>query len=328
MSFAPAEDDQALANNWAQMHTQVGANVPAEDYEAPSFGEGITPSTYEVKTNADEAAMKAMEDDLAARKQGMGADSLWEANKDSYADGGEVEGYATKGAVKGQKQYKQPIGPQDRPWERWVPSGYNSHEEVPIVNPQDLVGKRVGSLLADLTRAGGYYSGIDSSKIQNPEPMLGGPGYPLLPENQKYGLGWAVQGKGKGTAKLNKDFDYIAVHAMNPNSHLSNASMSNAVAKTMQAYMRDGRLSPDAVSKINDLIRSGAVNKKGEINTKHQSLQDFPGFDHPEIQRFMKDMSFESRLKMYNILGQAKAEKLGAPSIEKIRRDTLELARV
>ena len=253
------------------------------------------------------------------------------------ARGGDVEGYATKGAVAGQKQYKQPFGPfqkgqlvsseaagpQDRPWERWVPSGYNSHEEVPIVNPQDLVGKRVGSLLADLTRAGGYYSGIDSSKIQNPEPMLGGPGYPLLPENQKHGLGWAVQGKGKGTAKLNKDFDYIAVHAMNPNSHLSNASMSNAVAKTMQAYVRDNRLSPDAVSKINDLIRSGAVNKKGEIDAKHQSLQDFPGFDHPEIQKFMKDMNFESRLKMYDILGQAKAEKLGAPSIEKIRRDTL-----
>jgi len=91
LSFAPAEDDQALANNWAQMHTQVGANVPAEDYEAPSFGEGITPSSYEVKPNADEAAMKAMEDDLAAHKQGMGADSLWEANKDSYADGGEVD---------------------------------------------------------------------------------------------------------------------------------------------------------------------------------------------------------------------------------------------
>ncbi len=90
LSFAPAEDDQTLANNWAQMHTQVGANVPAEDYEAPSFGEGITPSSYEVKPNADEAAMKAMEDDLAAHKQGMGADSLWEANKDSYADGGEV----------------------------------------------------------------------------------------------------------------------------------------------------------------------------------------------------------------------------------------------
>jgi len=65
--------------------------APAEDYEAPSFGEGITPSSYEVKPNADEAAMKAMEDDLAAREKGMGADSLWEANKDSYADGGEVD---------------------------------------------------------------------------------------------------------------------------------------------------------------------------------------------------------------------------------------------
>jgi len=70
---------------------QVNANVPAEDYEAPSFGEGITPSSYEVKPNATNADIDAMQKDLEARKLGMGAGSLWEANKDSYADGGEVD---------------------------------------------------------------------------------------------------------------------------------------------------------------------------------------------------------------------------------------------
>ena len=247
------------------------------------------------------------------------------------ARGGDVEGYATKGAVTKPTQYNQPfgpfqkgklvsqekIGPQDRPWERWVPAGYASHDDVPIINPQDLIGKRVGSLLADLTRAGGYYSGIDSSRVDKPEPMLGGPGYPILPESQKHGLAWAVQGKGKGSAKLNKDFDYIAVHAMNPDSHLSNASMSNAVAKTIQAYMRDQRMTPDAVKQLNGLVKGAAQ------NPKHKQLAKFPGFEHPEIQKFMKNMNFEDRLKMYDVLGQAKAQSLGAPSIEKIRRDTL-----
>ena len=109
MPSAPAKDDQTLANNWAQF----GANVPAKDYEAPSFGEGITPSSYEVKPNATNADIDAMQKELAERKLGWGADSLWEANKDSYADGGEVD-HEPINAYHGSPHYIGEEGFQDK----------------------------------------------------------------------------------------------------------------------------------------------------------------------------------------------------------------------
>ena len=66
--------------------------------------------------------------------------------------------------------------------------------EIPRIVPKDLLGARVITTVADLTRAGGYYTGIDASKIDVPEPMMGGPGYPLLKSSQEAGMAWAVQG--------------------------------------------------------------------------------------------------------------------------------------
>jgi hypothetical protein len=213
--------------------------------------------------------------------------------------------------------HDKPLKPIKNPWESWKPTQYKSFEDLPVINPQDLVGKRVGSLLADLTRAGGHYSGIDSSQIENPEVMMGGPSYGILPESQLHKLAWAVQGKGKGTAKLNKNADYIAVHAMNQDSHLSNASMSNSVAKTIQAYLRDGRISPENIQNLNEMIRAGGKSKEG------RGLETFPGLEHPDVGGAIKNLTFEARKKMFQTLDTAKAQKLGAPSVSKITRSTL-----
>jgi hypothetical protein len=205
-----------------------------------------------------------------------------------------------------------------KPWDAWKNTNYQSWDDVPTINPQELVGKRVGSLLADLTRATGNFTGIDSSQLADPEPMLGGPGYPLRPETQKHKLGWAVQGKGKGTAKLNKDFDYIAVHAMNPDSHLSNASLSNSIIKNMLSYVRDKRLTPENIAAINNLVKTPSEDEK------LSQLQEFPGFEHPNVMPYMKGLNFESRKRVAQILSQNEAAAQGAPNVDKITRNTLD----
>lgn len=207
--------------------------------------------------------------------------------------------------------------PSVKPWESWQPTQYKTYNDLPIINPQDLVGKRVGSLMADLTRAGGHYSGIDSSRLDNPEVMMGGPGYGVLPESQLKKLAWAVQGKGAGTAKLNKNSDYIAVHAMNQDSHLSNASMANSVAKTIQAYLRDNRVPKENLQSLNNLIRNGAKSKE------EKGLENFSGLEHPDAPKEIKKMTFEARRKMFQILDTVPAQNLGAPNINKIARATL-----
>lgn len=244
--------------------------------------------------------------------------------------GGDVEGYATKGAVtdpleiaKGVKPAKRvkaqsQVNTASNPWESWPTTNYQSWDDVPIIDPQDLVGKKVGSLLADLTRAGGHFSGIDSSKLSKPEPMYGGPGYSLLPSSQLNKLGWAVQGKGRGTAKLNKGSDYIAVHAMNQNSHLSNTSLVNSIIGNLQAYVRDKRITPEAMQQLDSLI------KKPSNNKELKKLQNFPGFNDPNISSYLHSIGFPARLQIAKYLGSAKAEKLGAPSVDKIQRDTLD----
>jgi hypothetical protein len=205
-----------------------------------------------------------------------------------------------------------------KPWENWTPTNYKSWDDVPIINPQELVGKRIGSLEADLTRAGGQYTGIDQSQIENPEPMLGGPGYPLMDESQKHKLGWAVQGKGKGTQKLNKDFDYIAVHAMKDDAHRSNTSIVNSVLGTMKAYVRDKRIAPEGLETLKNLI------SKPSKDVELKQLENFPGFDSPELDQYIHSLGFKPRSALVDRLWSAAAEKTGSPQIAKILRDTLD----
>jgi len=198
------------------------------------------------------------------------------------------------------------------------PVQYKSWADVPTINPQDLVGKRVFPIFADLTKAGSAFTGIDASQLSKPEQLYGGPGYPLLPESQEKGLAWAVEGKGRGSAKIRKDADYVVVSSMMPHSHQSNASFSNALMKNMDAYVRDKRLAPEDIQKIDDMIRRPTEQKE------LQGLQEFPGFAHPEAENFLRGISFEQRKRISNVLASKEAQALGAPNIDKITRETLD----
>lgn len=198
------------------------------------------------------------------------------------------------------------------------PVQYKSWADVPTINPQDLVGKRVFPIFADLTKAGSAFTGIDASQLSKPEQLYGGPGYPLLPESQEKGLAWAVEGKGRGSAKIRKDADYVVVSSMMPHSHQSNASFSNALMKNMDAYVRDKRLAPEDIQQIDDMIRRPTEQKE------LQGLQEFPGFAHPEAENFLRGISFEQRKRISNVLASKEAQALGAPNIDKITRETLD----
>jgi hypothetical protein len=191
-------------------------------------------------------------------------------------------------------------------------------DSIPTIDPQMLVGKKVFPIFADLTKAGGAYSGIDSSQLKKPEEMFGGPGYPLLPESKQHGLAWAVEGKGRGSAKIRKDADYVIVHAMDQTTHQSNASFSNALMKTMKQYVQNNRLNPEVVQQIDDMIRRPTDQKE------LQDLKNFPGFGHKNAENFLRGLSFEARLRVARALESSEAQNLGAPNIDKITRATLD----
>jgi len=223
------------------------------------------------------------------------------------ADGGGVLGLA--------KSVKPVSGYAKGGRKKSVPFNWN---DIPDINPQDLVGKKVFPIFADLTKAGDPYTGIDSSKLKKPEGMFGGPGYPLLPESRKHGLAWAVEGKGRGSSKIRKDADYVIVHAMEQTSHQSNASFANSLMKTMKQYVDDNRFNPEAVQQIDDMVRRPTEQKE------LQSLKNFPGFGHKNAENFLRKLSFEARLRVARVLESTEAQNLGAPNIDKITRATLD----
>ena len=180
----------------------------------------------------------------------------------------------------------------------------------------DLKGKKIFPIVADLTKAGGTFEGIDSSKLDIPELLQGGPEFPNLKGSREAGVVWAVQGKGKGTQKLSKDADYGLVVAMNNDSHRTNATFVNSVLGNTLAYVRDGRIAPQNLDQLNNLIRSGTDQKM------LAKLKEWPGFESPDAPEFIKSLTFEQRKRLSDVVGSSRGQALGAPNIDKLIRQT------
>ena len=180
----------------------------------------------------------------------------------------------------------------------------------------NLEGKKIFPIVADLTGAGRAFEGIDASKLDEPEILQGGPEFPNLAGSRKAEVVWAVQGKGMGTKKLQKDADYGLVVAMNPDSHRSNATFVNSIVGNTLAYVRDGRIPAENLAKLNDFVRSGTDQKE------LQKLKKWPGFESPEANDFVKSLNFESRKRLADVVGSSRGQALGAPNIDKILRET------
>ena len=189
---------------------------------------------------------------------------------------------------------------------------------APRITPKDLEDARIIPTVADLTRAGGFYRGIDSSVIDIPEVMMGGPGFPLLPSSQENGLVWAVQGAGIGTKKAGKGADLIAITAMNPTSHKSNISFINSLIKTTDAYVRDGRIGSNVINVLDDAIRqAGAGGDQALVG-----LARFPGFNSPNSQEFINNASFQERSRIASIIGSKDMQKTGVPNVNRVLQET------
>ncbi|MEK9698381.1 MAG: hypothetical protein VW270_21605, partial [Candidatus Poseidoniales archaeon] len=213
--------------------------------------------------------------------------------------------------------------------------------EVPIFNPSEHVGKTIAPIEADLTAGSRYFTGIGSSKIDVPEPLLGGPEYvvqegrvaqtvdpqkrariaeaqtrdlPVPTFMQEMGQPrkpaeaiWAAR-KNDLVGGQGKQADYITVHAMNPESHQSNQSVMNATLKQLAAYVRDNRLTAEQVKDLDDLIQ--------------KKVPEFPGLQDPDVFKITDQLSFDKRAEILKTLQSAKATDAGSPAA-KIVRETL-----
>ena len=189
--------------------------------------------------------------------------------------------------------------------------------DIPTIELKDLVGKKVVGIKADLTDAGRSYTGIDGSQLEFPVEMMGGPNYVRLPENAKANVVWAVRGGATLTKIMSQveKSDYVLVHAMNGNSHLTNSTISTAYLQTVEAYLRDGRISRENLAALDEIVRS-PKNKSG--------LPDFPGFESPEIYSYIDSLSFDQRGALAQILEKKEAQVHGLPNLERFRRETID----
>ena len=182
--------------------------------------------------------------------------------------------------------------------------------QSPIVNPEDLVGRTVVPTLADMTGAGRGFEGIDSSRVMAIE-LQGGPGFPFLDSYKNLNIVWAVNDKG-GMTKLQKG-DIIAVSAMNPRAHSSNATVTQAFLSTLDSYVKDGRMTKKNIKKLNNLIK------------KDKDFKDFPGLDNQDVYHaWAEGLTFEKRSKFTKLLGNRKSQDLGAPNFQKILDETID----
>ena len=189
-------------------------------------------------------------------------------------------------------------------------SGIKPMADYPIVDPKTLIGKTIKPTLADLTDTGRVFRGIDSSKTR-PVALPGGPGFALDPDNQAHDIVWAVNDKG-GLAKLQKG-DIIAVEAMKPNTHRSNATVTEAYLETLEAYVSDGRIDDANVQKLDAMISSNPM------------FEGFPGLENiKESHDWLVDLTFDKRAKFTDIMHSKAASKLGTPNFQKILDSTID----
>lgn len=185
-------------------------------------------------------------------------------------------------------------------------------DDLPMVDPDSLLGMKIFPIQADLTRAGGEFTGIDSSQIEVPIALQGGPDFPLLQTSKDGSVVWAVDAKGVSSKKLNKDADYALVLAMSPGSHKTNATVNSAMLETTLAYVRDGRITDDAISQIDALIQKPMGQKQlSRMNT-------FPGLKSPDAASWMRSATFEERNRIMQVMSSPSVQDMGAPNLQKI----------
>ena len=190
------------------------------------------------------------------------------------------------------------------------------YKNIPVVDPKDLVGAKIGTLPADLLKTGDIYKGIDAAGTTRFSELTGGPLYGALPKYKDAGLAFASEGKAPRAGA-----DLYSVSAMGQGTHRSNLITMDNVLGTIEAYMDTGRIDPKALKSINDEISNyGKMSK----NKDAQRLADFPGFQSENIDEYMDALSFDARKILVDKLAQPGMQKLGVPNIGRILDETMQ----
>ena len=202
----------------------------------------------------------------------------------------------------------------------------SSYQNLPVINPQDLVGSTVSSTQADLTRAGKVFDEFDGVKLDKSVPMLGGPFFPLQEQYFKEGVGWVSQGPKQARELIAPEkggtaADFVFVSAMGDAAHQSNASLVQTMIETTKAFAREGKIGGNALSAMNNSIRNIGLNTKQD---QLKSLSNFTSFDDPDIDDFIRSLNFESRSAISKKLASKELQAMGAPNIRRLLDQTIQ----
>ena len=195
------------------------------------------------------------------------------------------------------------------------------YDDIEVVDPMDLVGATFTPTPADLLAAGVRSEGTTAAgNVRNTE-LQGGVLFPLQNPYYDADVAWLVDAKGKATTKLGKDADFIGVTAMDQTSHKSNRSVADAYLGELEAFVRDGRISPENIKSINKEIREFG---KNTTQKELKRLKDFVGFDSPNFDAYMQSIPFEARAAISDQMSAPKMEKYGVPNFQRVLDESIE----
>ena len=267
---------------------------------------------------AAEGAMFMAADNLARQNIGIKAEAKDEIDKGDLALdvglGGLGGGAMSRGlntlielAPAGYKAVKTKLGEVFKPEPKKVNPVV---DDLRTISLDELAGKKIFPIQADLTKAGGEFKGIDSSEIDVPIILQGGPQFVNLESSRKAGVVWAVDAKGTASTKLNKDADYALVVSMSPDSHKTNATVNQAMIETSLAYLRDGRITDDVITAVDNEIKG--------------KLPEFPGLKSEGVAEYVRGLNFEQRKILMDSFAGQTAQQGGFPNMQAILDATIE----
>lgn len=197
-------------------------------------------------------------------------------------------------------------------------------DRIPTITLRDLIGKKIFPTVADRTRAGALFTGIDGAKLEAAVPLPGGPYFPLRTSSMGAGVVWADRGKSVVTKKEQKiggGADYMMVLLGDANMHQSNRTVAKSFIAQLDAYVSEGRISPENLAALEELVRTSPTTDRAV----QAHIDRFPGFSDPAaFHAYVESLSFEASKRLVTILDSAAAEKHGAPSMIRILDATRE----
>jgi hypothetical protein len=190
---------------------------------------------------------------------------------------------------------------------------------------EKLAGKKMLFVVGDQSNAGPWYKTAGGQKAVR---MMGGPGYPNMPETQGK-AGWAFASKHLATrlAKAFKNVDYMAVFTGSPNMVAGAPSFSTAYLAELHEAIKTGKLKSGV---LNRLAREAgrAVRERSSGGDSTPTIHNFSELERllsKPPNRWAEDpmdrgLSFEGRAIVTRFLGSVKnSEKFGTPSYETVR---------